>query len=175
MKKTHGIVWWLFIGWWAYLIYFSFVWWWLTPLKKLIGKKKTSQSNTTVPKFAILSWGDSLQNLKNWQRNNARDQWINAKYSAKKLYHYSWIQNSARASLRAEPTNPHDKKAIALYLDDLHVGYVPREINELYYDHLLSLSNVTVNIHGGDAKYIDETGDLISDKSDPIVEVTVTL
>lgn len=33
--------------------------------------------------------------------------------------------------LVAEPDNPHDANAVALYFDDIKLGYIPRDNNEL--------------------------------------------
>ena len=40
MKKKHGLLWWLFIGWWWYIG----VAWWLYPIVRLLTRKKKSAS-----------------------------------------------------------------------------------------------------------------------------------
>lgn len=124
-----------------------------------------------IPNFKVKTWGIMQQNLNLWQSENARDQWKNAKYSSKPLYHYSWMRSSDRASLRPEPKNEFDNKAIAVYLDDVKIGYVPSEINEDYHNKLIKNLLITVEVHGGDRKYIDEYGDIVKEKGDAIAEV----
>ena len=40
----HGIVWWIFIGWWWYLC----IAWWLYPIKWILSKKSSNRDNKDV-------------------------------------------------------------------------------------------------------------------------------
>ena len=50
------------------------------------------------------------------------------------------------ASLRPEPENPHDSNAIAVYADDLKVGYVPKGMNEEVKRNLDKTQLVEMNV-----------------------------
>lgn len=124
--------------------------------------------------FEVRTWNEYAENIIKWQSQNARDLWVNGKYSEKPLYHYSW-ENNIPVNFVAEPTNEYDSKAIAVYLDGLHIGYVPREINIKFHDFILRTGTVFASIHGGDRKIIDEYGDLIVEKFNPIVEIIIQI
>lgn len=38
-----------------------------------------------------------------------------------------YASNDSIITLVAEPTNPHDKNAVKVMLDDIHIGYIPRD------------------------------------------------
>lgn len=134
----------------------------------------TNQPTGETISFRVKSWGDDLNNISKWQQENARNQWINGKYSKKPLYKYSWM-NSENVKLYPEKTNPFDEYAIKVELDRCKIGYVPRPINEEYYKKLLKAKTVTADIHGGDSKFIDEIDDLVIKRDTPIVKVTVSI
>ena len=165
--KNKSIIWWILIGWWAVPLYYLLVWWWWTPIKKMQDKKRLAEMS--VPPFEIATWGPYIRNLNDWRHHNSRDQWKDAWFTTKKLYRYPWTTTTV--TLIAEPDNEHDSMAIAVYLEGYHIGYVPREINEIYHDVLLSKPYALCEIHGGDSKYIDDTNDLVIVKADPIVEI----
>lgn len=167
MWRGKSFIWWILIGWWWIPVYYLCIWWWLTPITKLFSPK--SIPTNQIPNFAVRSWGEYLQNIATWQHNNARHQWVNASFSSKPLYEYSW--SNAVVNLVAEPSNEFDTQAIAVYLDGMHIGYVPHEINDNFHKALLAHPRVYAKIHGGSAKFIDEYGDLIVTKRDPIVEL----
>lgn len=150
-------------------------------MKTLIGFFESIKSKQSAPRantsfsFEIKSWGNDLQNISKWQKENARDQWSNAKYSSKKLYQYSWVNTTGRIKFVPEPKNEYDKFAIVVYLDNYKIGYIPKPINEQHYKKLLNCKNIEVDIHGGSSKYIDEYGDLIVNKGEPVVKVTVSI
>lgn len=142
-------------------------------------KRNEAKKHETKPsplKFTIISWGEFAENITKWQNENARDQWINAKYSSKRLFQYSWETLTENVRLVPEPNNRHDKNAIAVYLKDSHVGYVPRPVNEQHYKKLIASSELKADIHGGSFKYLDEYGDLIVDKEEsPKIDITILL
>lgn len=144
-------------------------------------KKSTNKNLQTVQKnkekptnisFHVRTWGEYAQNIETWQSKNAKDLWINAEYSAKPTYHYSW-EDYVPIKFVAEPNNEYDDHAIAVYLDDMQVGYVPRDTNYKYYDILTSLGSTLATVRGGDRKKLDEYGDLIVEKSEPVIDVKI--
>lgn len=145
-------------------------------LNKLKDILKEQNDKKLIPiKFEVRSWEKYIDNISRWQRENARDQWINGKYSSKPLYQYSWTSITDGIRLVPEPKNEHDRYAIEVYIDNYMVGYVPKPINEQYYKKLIKTKEIKADVHGGNSKYIDEYGDLIVDKRDPVVKVTVLI
>lgn len=73
---------------------------------------------------------------------------------------YRYKRTNKVADLRDEPTNPHDKNAIAVYMDGLLVGYIKHEdigqINNIRTHH--SVKSVIGCITGGDYKIAAEDG-----------------
>lgn len=126
-------------------------------------------------KFKVMSWGEFSKNITRWQKENAKDQWINARHSTKKLYRYSWLTDAENIVFKPEPKNEHDKNAIAVYLGNYQIGYVPRVVNEQYHNKLIKVKRIEAEIHGGDSKYKDEYGDLIVDRNEPVVDITVLM
>lgn len=127
-------------------------------------------------KFKVRSWDEYTDNISKWQKENTRDQWINAKYSSKKLFQYSWVSDTENIILKPEPENKHSKEAIAVYLGIYKVGYVPNPVNKQYYAKLIKSKEIKADIHGGNFKYIDEYGDLIVDKeSNPVIDITILI
>ena len=135
-----------------------------TPAKKAISVK-----------FTVRAWDEFLDNIVEWQKKNARDQWIGANFTNKPLYQYAWKTVTDSVSFIPEPENEFDQYAIGVYLNGEQVGYVPRPKNETHYNELLNAKTITADIHGGSSKYMDEYGDLIVDKNDPVVEIKITL
>ena len=45
-----------------------------------------TRPNEAIPfSFEIRSWNEYMDNISKWQKENARDQWVDAKYSNKPL------------------------------------------------------------------------------------------
>lgn len=135
---------------------------------KLVGSKTTHDLN-----FEIKTWDNFAENIKKWQSKHARNQWENATFSEKPLYEYSWEENIP-VNFVAEPTNIYDSKAIAVYLDGLHIGYVPHEINEKYHDFILGTGTALTSIHGGNRKRLDKFGNVVLEEFNPIVEINIS-
>ena len=136
---------------------------------------RTAQKNKGEPiniSFQVRTWGEYARNIETWQSKHAKDMWIGAKYSAKPTYHYSWEENVVIVFV-AEPNNVYDDHAIAVYLDGVQVGYAPRDTNHIYYEILTGLGSTLADVRGGDRKRLDEYGDLIVEKFDPIIDVTM--
>lgn len=134
-----------------------------------------NMNKSTYIKFKVRSWGIYLDNISMWQNANARDQWVGATYSSKNLYQYSWMSNVDDLVLKPEPQNEYSKDAIAVYLGSHKIGYVPNPVNKQYYKKLIKAKEIKADIYSGDSKYIDRHGDLIVDKRDPIVDITVLI
>ena len=146
---------------------------WIVDTIVLLVKVIREPKDTRRPliSFKIVSRDQHLENLERWQAENDRPQWQGATYTSKPLYEYSWATNSTSASLRPEPDNPHDNKAIAVYLDNYHIGYVPQRISSRYYDVLIKNPLVTVHVHGGNSRYLDDDGQLVLVKGEPVAEI----
>lgn len=73
---------------------------------------------------------------------------------------YRYKRTNKVAEFRDEPSNPHDKDAIAVYMDSLLVGYIKHEdieqINNIRKRH--SVKSVIGCITGGDYKIAAEDG-----------------
>lgn len=169
MFKNKSCIWWILIGWWLAIIYYFGIWWWLTPLKKFLNKNKTKNI-----KVSVKSWGKYNNNITEWQKSHAKDQWINANFTSKNLYQFSWM-NDIPAKLIHDKTNEFDTKAILVLIDNIEVGYIPKPINEQHFKSLLSAKNVKAAIHGGNAKYKDEYGDIILNAYSPLVDLYIEL
>lgn len=156
-------------------IWFIIIGWWYLPIKwifKFIFPGNKDQVIDNNLKFEVRTWNEFAKNIRAWQALNAKDQWKAATYTTKPIYHYSWRSN-VPVNFVAEPTNEYDDKAIAVYLDGLHIGYVPHEVNVIYHDVILKTGTALAEIHGGDRKKIDEYGDIVVEKFNPIVEVEI--
>lgn len=142
--------------------------------KKEIETAKSS--DVKVPSdisFKVATWGQHADNIKKWQAEFARDNWANdPEFKDKSIYHYAW-KNDVPVRFVPEPENDADDKAVAVYLNSYHIGYVPRPINSQNYSLLISNPFATAQVHGGDRKYKDEYGDVIKKIDDPIVEVLI--
>lgn len=137
-------------------------------------KQNNRQIQNDILAFQVRSWEEYLDNISEWQKANARDQWVNAKYSSKKLYQYSWMTTND-IKLIPEPKNEHDKYAIGVHLGQYKIGYIPKPVNEQYYRQLIKDGEIKADIHGGNSKCIDAYGDLIVDKQNPVVEITILI
>ena len=144
-----------------------------TPLTSTQPRAASPAKKATSIKFTVRAWGEFLNNINEWQKEYARDQWIDGKFSNKPLYQYAWKTATDSISFIPEPENEFDEYAIGVYLDGEQVGYVPRPKNETHYNELIKAKTITADIHGGNSKYIDQYGDLILEKNDPVVEITV--
>ena len=51
--SPHGVIWWVLIGWWAYILYFAFIWWWLTPLKNFLQRRKEQKLISDVEEITV--------------------------------------------------------------------------------------------------------------------------
>lgn len=131
------------------------------------------QNRNGIPSFEVRSWGKHLDNISKWQSENTREQWVNAKFSSRPLYQYSWASNTGHIRFVPEPENEYSNLAIEVYLDNYKIGYIPDPLNKQYYNKLINAKEIKADIYGGNSKHIDEYGDLITEKRDPIVKIIV--
>lgn len=127
-----------------------------------------------VLEFRVRSWGMHLENIKQWQKENAMDSWAHANYAQKPIYHYTWMSD-VPCTFIEEKDNQYDKYAILVCVDDKILGYVPSPENKRYRKEILKKGVAKVDIHGGDRKYKDEYGDIIKEEDDPVVDLKVYL
>ncbi|NMW84256.1 hypothetical protein HKO22_00670 [Peptoniphilus sp. AGMB00490] len=74
------------------LIWFLIIGWWYLPIKwvfKLIFSNNSAQKVGNDLKFEVRTWNEFADNIKMWQSQNARNQWIGAHYTEKPTYQYS--------------------------------------------------------------------------------------
>jgi hypothetical protein len=85
------------------------------------------------------------------------------------------ISSADRVSLVAEPSNPHDRHAIAVFSNDAKVGYIPRRIARSLQRMLLDSCNVswTVNLSASDAATLDGNEDA-DDAIGSIIDIAAT-
>lgn len=92
--------------------------------------------------------------MKKWSMT---DEQILKKYPGKKIYKNYYINEPVQFVY--EPTNPYDVNAIKVYINNLHVGYVPQS-DCLSLKRLLASNIVilTATISGGESKIIYADG-----------------
>jgi hypothetical protein len=69
----------------------------------------------------------------------------------KRIYRYKYRKTMGQ--LIPEPTNQHDKNAIKVIVDNIHVGYVPAERCLDIKKRMSKIEEIEVHISGGDYKY----------------------
>lgn len=101
--------------------------------------------------------------MKKW---NMTDEQILQKYPGKKIYKNYYINEPVQ--LVYEPTNPVDPNAIKVFINNLHVGYVPQE-DCLTLKQILERRNVTItaSVSGGESRIVYNDG-LTEQFSEPI-------
>lgn len=92
--------------------------------------------------------------------------------SMESIYKYKYRE--ADAVLLPEPTNPHDKNAIKVLVDNVHVGYIPKMQCLELKGKLNKIKSVRANIHSGDYRY--HTNNYVyNSESDFKIELYITL
>ena len=78
---------------------------------------------------------------------------------------YKFYFKNEPVQLVPDPTNEHDPNAVKVLIDNVHVGYVPREDCESVKVFLQYPLRITAEIHGGDYKivYSDATEQMFSE------------
>ena len=161
--KKHGLLWWLFIGWWWRLYMIPF-----RAIRAIIqqGRKAPEPTNsaavgethkvagTSYRQEAIVSLGmknpDFAKTKKALQAEGLTDEWI---------YEYEFAPRNVE--LQPEPDNPHDPKAIKVVVDGTHIGYIKAgscaHIHKLLRED--RILKTTCLIGGGKSKEIVEDED----------------
>lgn len=127
---------------------------------------------SSVYGFEIKTWGNYAENIKKWQQENARDQWLNKEATDKPIYHYSW-KSDIPVKFIFESNNPTDPYAILVSIDDIIMGYVPRDINIQYRQYFDNNHVVLADIHGGERRVKLSSGEIQIDRFDPIVDIKI--
>ena len=111
------------------------------------------------------------QPMKKWEMT--KEEIIKKGYCNKRIYQYYFTNNPV--NLVPEPTNKHDKNAIAVYIAGQHVGYVSREenihIKEILTKH--EISDISALVSGGKYKTIYEDGKIIKDEDNIVVTIKI--
>ncbi len=95
-----------------------------------------------------------------------------------RVFQYFW--DVLKVELIEEPDNPHDKNAIKVLIDGVHVGYVKKGSCSHIKNLMKSgnIANISARIGGGKYKYVyedEETEKYIMDKGELPVGVTIEI
>jgi hypothetical protein len=94
-------------------------------------------------------------------------------YHAQRLINQGELIVGSKVSLQREPNNPHDRKAVAVFVGQNKVGYLPRTVANEYASYLDAGGKYHGEIsHVGTRKYMGRTNpsvnvDLVFSDSDP--------
>lgn len=183
--KKHGILWWIFIGWWwrLYMIPFRVI-------KALVkqGRKASAKPSESGPKKetikvagvsfrqdAIMSLGvenpDYTKTKKELREEGLTGKWI---------HEYSF--DPQKVELQPEPDNPVSPTAVKVVVDGVHIGYIKDE-NSAHVNDLLDadqISRISCFISGGKSKRVsyDADEDLYTLEKDEILfyaRLTITI
>lgn len=101
----------------------------------------------------------------------ADDVFLQKHSGGRAVYEYR-LKRGSKVSLVPEPENPHDPNAIAVYVDDVHIGYIPAvdctEVHQL----LSGEHTVSAYVAGGARKWVQD-GRVMTDSSELDVIVCV--
>ena len=169
--KKHGLIWWLFIGWWWWL----FFGWWIAPLSwvvkslaKVANQPKAvpvadqrEEKNVEYHRVAGVNYRtDAVKALgeKNPDYKKTKKQLLAADLVGRTVYEYKF--EPAKVDLVPEPENPHDPKAIKVVIEGRHIGYIKAgscaHIHKLLKDDLIA--SATCKIGGGRYKCLTFLG-----------------
>lgn len=102
------------------------------PLSKILPSKPTPNSNHTSHSETFQLAGVYYYNsnisrvaIPNPMWNYKKDQILAQGMEGSTIYRYK--KTHKPATLRDEPNNPHDKNAVAVYMDNLLVGYIKKD------------------------------------------------
>lgn len=152
-----------------------------------LGKEKLSsvlssdKNDNTEPlaiknDLQIMTWEKFYKNiylLKHENKSyNKTDQDLIAGLGDKRYFTvYKFSRRRYSVELVPEPTNEHDKNAIMVLFDGLHVGYIPSELTKQYRSAVKDAGSLFYGeIKGGAYKLV--RADYVEDKLDPF---TLTL
>ncbi len=107
--------------------------------------------------------------MKKWEMTN--DQLLK-KYPGKRIYRYYFINEPVQ--LIPEPTNPNDPNAIMVFINSIHVGYVPRNECDTVKNYISTgISSLSARISGGEYKIIFEDGKSASFSDQISIEIII--
>ena len=194
--KKHGIIWWLFIGWWWVFITLPF----RIPviayriIKRIVtGRRKNAfvlqgqeqhrlQDNQETHKVAGVSFRqDALRVLgkKNPDYKKTKQQLQREGLTDKRIYEYTFAPE--KVELIPEPDNPHSENgnAIKVVVDGQHIGYI-KSGSSAHVHKLLDadrIQQVTCFIGGGSSKMLprySEDYELETDEIGFYARLTIT-
>ena len=165
--KRHGLVWWLFIGWW----YWLFFGWWIALLrfafrqakntpKQKAGKHRDNTENHRVAGISLRTEEVMTLAVENPDYKKTKKQLLAAGLTDRTIYEYNF--RPAKAELVPEPDNPHDPKAIKVIADGQHIGYIKSgscaHIHNLLKDNRIVSANCQIS--GGRYKSLSCLGQI---------------
>lgn len=89
-----------------------------------------------------------------------------------KVYRFKY--RTADAELVPEPSNPHDKDAIMVLVDGVHIGYIPKEQCLEIKKILPKVKSIKVDIYGGDYKY-HSNNEVFKTENDFTIDLYITV
>lgn len=141
---------------------------------KFIKKEEPVQPVSTSFAFNVSGVSYRMDNviklatpMKKWDMTNEQ---LMQKYPRKKIYRYFFITEPVQ--LVPEPTNPHDPNAIMVLINNIHVGYVPKE----YCDRVKKMpvtASLSAKISGGEYKIVDSVGQAASFSDSVQIIITI--
>ena len=144
--KKHGIIWWVFIGWWwrIYILPFRVIWVLVKYTKAKLTKSAPAEVEASGPKkltvkVAGVSYHqDALQSLgtKNPDYSKTRQALQDAGLLGKWISEYKF--SPQKVELIPEPDNPYSENgtAIKVVVDGVHIGYVGDESSQHVNDQI---------------------------------------
>ena len=174
--KKHGLLWWLFIGWWwrLYVIPFRL-------LRALIRQAKagtpapseSAQKKETVKVAGVSFRQDEIMFLgvKNSDYTKTKKELREEGLTGKWIHEYNF--DPQKVELQPEPDNPVSSTAIKVIVDGVHIGYIKDEdsdhINDLIDEN--RITRISCFIGGGKSKKVswDAEEEVFTAEKDEIV------
>lgn len=145
-------------------------------LNNVLKNDTPSEQLTLVNEQQIVTWYEFYKNIYKLKRENKSyhksDDELIAGLNGKNYYAvYKFSRHRYNVQLVPEPTNEHDKNAIKVLFDGLHVGYIPRDLTNQYRSVIDNANALFYgDIRGGAYKLVRP--EYVEDKLD---EFTLTL
>ena len=94
-------------------------------------------------------------------------------HAGKKIYEYNYLDTNA--TLVPEPTNPHDKNAIKVCINNQLVGYIKREETSIVSSILSNayIEYIRAFVSGGKYKIISMNKDVFTDNNGFSVRINI--
>ncbi len=175
--KKHGVLWWLFIG-----------WYWV-PLKWLFKKIFEGLFNGSAPKnitFEVAGmsyYPDSVNALIKELRKSTPPEKRWSGYTDKAIlrigdyrrhYEIPYQEHIEGCELVREPQNKHDPNAVKVIINNLHVGYVPADIAKQVGEMIRRKPTITWIITGGRYKQLDsDTNEVLTMSANYYIKIII--